>query len=130
MKRELPPALRFALVGGANTLLDVGLFAAMCYGAGLAPGVANLLSYGIGIVSSFVLNRSWTFADRDNTGAVAVQAARFLVVSLSALALSTTLVAAAASLVGPLGAKLASIPITYLWSYQLTRHFVFNRKAG
>lgn len=130
MNRELPPALRFALVGGANTLLDAGLFAALCYGAGLAPGVANLLSYGTGIASSFVLNRSWTFADRDHTGALAVQAAGFLAVSLSALALSTTLVVVAASLMSPLGAKLASIPITYLWSYQLTRRFIFKRKVG
>jgi putative flippase GtrA len=82
------------------------------------------------MVSSFVLNRSWTFADRDHRGALAVQATRFLAVSLSALALSTTPVAVAASQIGPLGAKLASIPFAYLWSYQLGRHFVFKRETG
>ncbi len=53
--------LRFGVVGLFNTALGLGLiFGAKAF-LGLGDLAANLLGYGLGLVSSFVLNRSWTF---------------------------------------------------------------------
>ena len=115
--------LRFALVGGVNTTLDVTLFAALTVLIGIAPTQANVLSYGAGIVLSFFLNRRWTF--NDIRGDLPQQFARFLMVSLSALLISTLVVAALAPLMPALLAKLLSLPVMFLWSYAMTRRYVF-----
>jgi len=125
VKSYILPMLRFAIVGGFNTLLDAGLFSVFCLVLGMPPGIANILSYSAGIVASFLLNRVWTFSDHARTGPVMSQAVRFLLVALSAMVLSTVIVTTNAAWIGPLTAKLVSIPITYLWNYVLVRHFVF-----
>jgi putative flippase GtrA len=90
------PAARFALVGVTNFLVSLAVFV-LAYRylpqalQRLAPAaaVANVLAWLAGMVNSFALNRSWTFRAR---GAIAPQAARFAVVNLAGLGLSTFLV--------------------------------------
>jgi putative flippase GtrA len=118
-------ALRFALVGSLNTAVDLGIFAGLIALAGLPPDRANAISYGFGIVTSFILNRGWTFEDL--RGGLAEQITRFIVVSLASLLLSTMIVAALASIMPALVAKFLSLPIMFLWSYSMTRRFVFSR---
>jgi len=59
-------ALKFGVVGLANTALDFTLFAALTIGGRIAPPLANLFSYSSGIALSFWANRSWTFRDRSS----------------------------------------------------------------
>jgi len=61
MRRMAGEALRFAIVGVANTL--VGLFAiyGMLFFTDAGPVVANACGYAIGFIVSFVLNRAWSF---------------------------------------------------------------------
>ena len=61
MIRRIVRPLRFGVVGVVNTVLGVAvIFAAKAF-LGLGDLGANLLGYGLGLVCSFVLNRSWTF---------------------------------------------------------------------
>ena len=61
MIRRIVRPLRFGVVGVVNTVLGVAIiFAAKAF-LGLGDLAANLLGYGLGLVCSFVLNRSWTF---------------------------------------------------------------------
>jgi putative flippase GtrA len=120
-------ALRFAVVGSINTAVDLALFTAMTGLLALQPDRANAISYGCGIVTSFILNRSWTF--RDARGGIAEQFTRFIVVSLASLLLSTMIVAGLSAVMPPLVAKFLSLPIMFLWSYSMTRRFVFWREG-
>ncbi|MDR0957542.1 MAG: GtrA family protein [Candidatus Nomurabacteria bacterium] len=52
--------VRFVLVGGFNTALDFGIMNALMM-IGLPQLVANTISTGISMVSSFLLNKKWTF---------------------------------------------------------------------
>ena len=79
-------APRFALVGSINTAVDLGIFAALTGLLALQPDRANAISYGSGIVTSFILNRGWTFEDL--RGGLAEQITRFIVVSLASLLLT------------------------------------------
>lgn len=116
--------LRFAAVGIVNTAVDATLFALLTSAAlGLAPAAANVASYGSGMLVGFALNRNWTFAAGD--GPRAAQFLRYLAVNLSALLLSTLIVAALARGMPPLAAKLASLPATFAWGFLLNRRFVF-----
>jgi putative flippase GtrA len=61
MIRRIVRPLRFGAVGVLNTVLGLAIiFAAKAF-LGLGDFAANLLGYGLGLMCSFVLNRSWTF---------------------------------------------------------------------
>ena len=53
--------LRYVLVGGFNTLLDLGLFTLFAVVVGLPPLVANVISTCITLCVSYLLNRVFVF---------------------------------------------------------------------
>ncbi len=64
--------LRYVLVGGFNTLLDVGLFTLFATVVGLPALVSNVISTCITLCVSYLLNRSFVFkSDRKHTHTVA-----------------------------------------------------------
>jgi putative flippase GtrA len=117
--------LRFAVVGAANTL--VGLVTIFAAKALLEPGdvVANALGYGVGVLSSFVLNRQWTFQD---TGSIGPTMARFLLAFAAAYGLN---LASVLLLIEPfqvnsyLAQAFGIIPYTTGF-YVLSRYMVFR----
>jgi putative flippase GtrA len=60
--RRLRQVIAFAAVSVATTVLDFALFNLLVFGELLSPVVANTISYGSGIVASYVLNKRLTFA--------------------------------------------------------------------
>ena len=120
-------ALRFAVVGSINTAVDLGLFAALTGLLAMQPDRANAISYGASIATSFILNRGWTF--EHVRGGIAEQVTRLIVVSLASLLLSTMIVAGFSTVMPALVAKFLSLPIMFLWSYSMTRRFVFWREG-
>lgn len=119
------PALgRFAAVGALTTILDFVLFSALVGSFGLIAGIANMLSYSCGIVASFLLNRYWTFGQRpvDARGAFG----RFVVTHAAGLGLSTLLVAGLATFLPDQLAKIASVPIVFVWNFALANRWVFR----
>lgn len=120
-------ALRFAVVGSINTAVDLAIFASLTGLLSLQPDRANAISYGCSIVTSFVLNRRWKF--EDVRGGLAEQFTRLIVVSLASLLLSTMIVGGLSTVMPALAAKLLSLPIMFLWSYSMTRRFVFWREG-
>jgi putative flippase GtrA len=59
--RHLKQVGAFAAVSVATTVLDFALFNLLVFGDLLSPVVANTISYGSGIVASYVLNKRLTF---------------------------------------------------------------------
>lgn len=107
--------VRFALVGCINVTVSFVIYV-LCYRllSGLAPSIAgtssadliansvlviqkesfaaalaNLLGYAAGMVTSFMLNKTWTF---EADGSTLRQFRRFLVLNLAGLLLSTVLI--------------------------------------
>ena len=68
--------LRFATVGVINTLIGYAVIFWCMYGLDQDPVASNIIGYAVGLVISFVLNRSYTFR---STADVAPQALRFVV---------------------------------------------------
>lgn len=71
--------LRYVLVGGFNTLLDLGLFTLFAVGADLQPLLANVLSTSITLCVSYLLNRVFVFRTTRSVQGTVVQ---FLAVTL------------------------------------------------
>ncbi len=122
---KIPQALKFALVGAFNAGLDVVMFTALVYGFNMAPVAANVVSYGLAIISSFLLNRFWTFADIDKP-VTAGQFGIFVGLNGIGLGISTAVIWLLAGFIGPLLAKIASLVATYVWNYTTSRFIVFR----
>jgi putative flippase GtrA len=124
--------VRFAATGIVNTALDIAVFGALTIVFGWAPAWANLVSYSVGHVNSFLLNRCWTFkathvVDRGSTNrGWGPQFARFTAVNGMALALNTGTVWALTPSLGPMPAKLVATLVSFVWGYLLSRRWVFS----
>ena len=68
MTRIAGEALRFAIVGVANTLVGLLAIYGMLFFTDAGPVVANACGYAIGFVLSFLLNRAWSFRSSRSVG--------------------------------------------------------------
>jgi putative flippase GtrA len=127
--RSVPDGLarpiRFAVVGVANTLVDVAVFATLIASTATPPMIANVAGYSAGIVNSYLLNRNWTFSDSRGF-AWRRELTRFITVNMAAMGLSTFVVWALTHALGPLPAKIVSLTVTFAFSYSLSRSLVFR----
>ncbi|KQU23673.1 MULTISPECIES: GtrA family protein [Priestia] len=59
--------LKFCIVGGLNTAIDFFVFSFLSY-LGVYYIIAQCVSYGCGVLNSYLLNRAWTFQQQGNRG--------------------------------------------------------------
>jgi putative flippase GtrA len=78
--------VRFGVVGCSGYVLNLAVFALVVHGLGGDYHVGAVAAFAVAVTNNFAWNRRWTFDARD--GHAGFQAARFLVVSLVAFALS------------------------------------------
>lgn len=135
---KLAQLVRFAVVGGFNTALDFTLLFLFVYLAGWNEILSNVVSTGICLVISFLLNKKWTFRASGNP---ARQFVLFLVVTLFGLWVLQTIVIwgamAGLAVWAPdipnalaLGAaKLAATVVSLTWNYLMYGRVVFTEQA-
>lgn len=120
--------LKFGLVGVSNTAVDFILYVLLTNTFALVPLVSNIASYTAGVANSFVLNRIWTFADRQYRDSVAYQLPMFLLCNFSGLVLSTIIIWLALAWLEPVPAKVVSVLLTLCWNFWFMKKFVFRYK--
>ena len=119
----------FCLVGGINTLVDMGIFSLIYYV--VLSGNPDLfyipfaIGYLCGVVCSFVLNKVFTFRDE---GSTKTQWAPFLAVNLISLGAGQ----GGMALLGMVGingilAKIITVPVTLAINYIGSKLFVFKK---
>ncbi len=96
--------LRFCLVGGLNTLVDLLVLNALLW---LFPTTStlvllsyNALAYSVGAINSFLLNKYWTFEHRQHTNRQ--ELLRFTLTTLSGIAWSSGILWLASRVLHPL----------------------------
>jgi len=131
--------LRFGLVGGLNTLVDLlilnGLLWLFPTSSSLTLLTYNALAYSLGAVNSFLLNKYWTFGQRQGT--TRRELARFTLTTLCGIGWSTSIIWLASKVLHPLlvnptvwanASKVLTIGGTVLISYLGMRLWVFIKK--
>jgi putative flippase GtrA len=118
-------ALRFGCTGVLNTLIDVAVFVFLIHVVSVQPTIANVISYSVGLLCSFMMNNWWTFSIGRQPG-LPQRFGRFVLVNVSSLAVSTGTVAFTLRFTTPLVGKILSLPMTFLWNFLLCRRFVFR----
>ncbi|PRY68921.1 putative flippase GtrA [Glaciihabitans tibetensis] len=124
--------VRFVLVGGVNTVLGYGLFAAFYFSLGATIGYIGSLyaSYAVAIVVAFVLHRRFTFRV-NGTGNPAVDFLRISGVHAVALVVNTIAlpVLVEYAQLDPLPAQALIVMVTTLISYFGHKVFSFRRAS-
>ena len=121
--------IRYLLVGVANTLVGLGIIYFAMYFLRLEIIQANVLGYAVGILLSFVLNKTWTFGSNHH---VVSSFLRFLLVVAVAYIsnLVTVLVATSHFGLNPYIAQaLGMLPYTTI-GFLGSRFFAFRSQQG
>lgn len=130
MKLLIKQFVKFSIVGGVSTVIDVGLYFGLTRGFSWWEEhflVANVISFGLAAINSFVLNKLWTFRDGDKR--VVRQYTIFLVVALIGLGISQTFVWGGATyLDSDLIGKLVGVGGTVLWNFTMNRLITFKKR--
>jgi putative flippase GtrA len=58
----------FGTVGVINLFVDIGLFNALHFGAGIGPLTSKVISTATATTSAYFMNRYWSFSHRARTG--------------------------------------------------------------
>jgi putative flippase GtrA len=92
----------------------------------MPPLTANVLSYSVAAINSFLLNKFVTFRHRQTRRSSMLQLAFFIVARLICLGLSTLVLAISLSFVPNLAAKLTSVVVTFFAAYALSSRLVYR----
>ena len=117
LSRATRQPIKFGLVGIANTGIDLGCFWLLVTWLQTPPLIANTLSYSLGILNSFLLNRAWTFGGTRFHQARTQQFQRFVLVSLIGLGVSNAVLWTLVHALPLLAAKVGSIAVTFVWNF-------------
>jgi len=124
--RALPPVLRFAAVGAANSLIDFCVFTLAHLGLAIALVPANVAAYALAASFSYFANSRWTFCGR-----AAARSRRefvtFQFVNLVGLALATAVLVLLARHMPVLIAKLFATAASFAWSFTVLDRLVWPR---
>jgi putative flippase GtrA len=117
--------LRFATVGVVNTGLGYAVIFACMYLAGFDAVVSNVLGYAVGLVVSYVLNRSYTFR---SAGKAQAEIPRFLSIFLLAYLanLGTLLVLIRQAGMHEGVAQAVAGVVYFVLSFVLNKYYVFR----
>ena len=77
--------LKFGVVGIINTLITIGFYTLFVY-LGMNYIIANILSYFIGMLNSFIWNKKWVFQVQSGNISTFV---KFVIVNLVTLSFNT-----------------------------------------
>ena len=117
-------AASYGVIGVLSAGLDAALFQLLTAALGWRPWLANPVSVHLGILTSFLLNRQFTFSRRDRT---ARRLLRFYTVGLLGLALSQVVLWAGLALgLAPLAAKLPGICLAAAVQFGINRRVAFG----
>lgn len=82
-------AMKYGMIGVANTLLTLSVIFALIYWLGAQALVANAMGYALGFCCSYLLNHVWTFRSQAPMGR---SAGRYLVAALVAYGLNAAVI--------------------------------------
>jgi putative flippase GtrA len=124
--RSLVQPLRFGVVGIVNTVLDLAVFWLLAGVFSMPILIANTLSYSVGALNSFVLNRLWTFRGVAFRRGAALQLPLFMLVSLVGLVVANLTLWLFAQALPVMVAKVVSVAVTFVWNFFASKVLVFR----
>lgn len=132
---RLHPALKFALVGAFGFVVDAGLLILLFDIMRLELAISRIAAFVCAVSANWILNRIYTFSDRDRRGRKSLQWLRFgasaVISAIPNLGIFFLLMQVLPETTGhALLAMCCGILAGYYSNYQLSRRWVFGTEAG
>ena len=128
LPRWLKQAVKFGSVGVLNTLLDLAIYFVLTRWLGLGgqPTLAKGISYSVGVLNSYILNRVWTFRATGSSWAALLP---FVLSSLVGLAINTGMLSLCLNTLAlpeliAIGIATAS---SLLWNFLVSKFLIFRK---
>ncbi len=120
---------KFLLVGMMNTVIDLGLYFSLTrFVVVLAEAnfLAKGISYSVGMVNSYLWNRSWTFQSDDRSWKTFLP---FVLAKLVGMALNTSVLWVGLQLLvlPEIMALLLATGMSFLWNFTVSKFLIFRR---
>ena len=125
-------AVKFGLVGGMNTLVDLSVYALLVHLTGLLSGqlvLAKAISYSAGIVNSFIWNRRWTFRSNADPKRTLIPFFAVNTIALGINSLVMHLCLTTLKLPEIISVLLATAT-TLVWNFLTSKYLVFRSPAS
>ncbi len=118
--------IKFSIVGAINTVVDFGVFSLLLTKA-CPVLLSQIISYGCGMLNSFIMNRSWTF--KENKRNEYSEPLKYIVANVATLILVSVLILLFINLVHlpVLMAKVISTGIGMIFNFMSSKFWVFQR---
>lgn len=118
--------IRFCLVGTFNAILYYSIYLFLNRIFSLYYLLANFVGAFISITSSFILNKNWTFRNKDNRAAK--QYIKFWIMALCGLGFNEIILFLLVKYFGiyDLLAMAFAIAIVLFWNFTVGKHWVFK----
>jgi putative flippase GtrA len=115
----------FAFVGGLNTGVDFAVFCLLVYAVGTATIWAQIISFGAGLINSYLLNRYWTFQVKGKRSMA--ELVRFILINAFSFGAATAVLLGLEQFgMEPGWAKIASVVCSLVINYAGYRLWVFR----
>ena len=132
MRDLISHALRFGLVGVANTALGLGITTALDLGLQVNPQIANAVGYGAGMILSYFLNRFFVFGGTESARSTVP---KYLAALAIAFAVNQLVLLVAGRVLGPapemrLLAQVVAMASYTVVNFALCRMWVFRAQSA
>ncbi len=136
-EKELARFIRFGTVGASSTFLDFLVLSSLVHFLNWPALPANLVSYSLGTLNSYLLCTRWVFAEEQSQNKT-IRLLQFILINLIGLALSNLLIF---TLEQPLGAmlkqpqmgylpaKMTATLLVFFWNFLANRFWTFGRST-
>lgn len=123
--------LHYLIAGGIAFVVEYTSFLALLLWLDVALVPSNILSFIMGLATSFVLNKIWVFGKVKQIRTTSSQAILYSVLALANLCLTSTLITLLVSLgVIPEIAKVVLMLSVAVWNYIIFKRVIFSHKAS
>lgn len=131
-------AVKFVLVGGLNTLIDLGVLNLLIFTTGIANGFGYSafkgISFIVAVINSYFLNKFWTFKSAGKSGK---EFSQFFMVSLIGFGVNIGVASLVVNIIGvqfgitpKIWANVGALAATFAamaWNFIGYKFFVFKR---
>lgn len=118
--------IKFILTGGVAFGVEYASFIFLVYLVDSNLVVSNIVSFSLGLVTSFLLNKNWVFNNKEKSKR---QPILYLALALFNLAISTLIIGTVGKIIEPAIIKIIMVIIIAIWNYFIFSKFIFNKSV-
>lgn len=117
--------LRFLISGGLAFTVEYIAFIMLIYVFNIGLAISNVISFCLGLIASFILNKYWVFNDNQKSKK---QPVIYGSLAICNLAISTLVISTAGAVVEPAIVKVVMVISIAIWNYFIYKYFIFSYK--